>query len=97
MRVATFALVALVVTACTSQADRDIAAARNDAVNTMRSAGCDLNVTIELRPDVQAQCNEVRRVCYDGPLPELRATARACEEATTALTTLATTTPSGQR
>ena len=82
------ALDALLLVGCESKQDRQLAIAQEGARGTLRAARCDYDSTLVERPAVQEQCNEVRRLCNDGPAPELRATATQCAAATAALVTV---------
>ena len=83
-------LLAVVALGCSTPEDRRLETARDDARGAMAAARCDLNDTIANRQDVQSACNDVRLACYDGPVPELRATAGGCEAATARLATIST-------
>lgn len=69
-------------TACNSPQDRALSESRNDAVFTMDNVGCDNDNT---PAEVKARCAEVRARCYDGPVPEQRATANGCDAAVASL------------
>lgn len=90
MRASALILASLAILGCNSAEDRKVEAARADARGALDAARCDYTDTIANHPDVQAACNDVRQACYDGPLPELRATADGCEAAATRLSTLST-------
>jgi hypothetical protein len=83
-------VLAFLLAGCSTAEDRKVAAAREEARGALAAARCEYTDTIANHPDVQAACDDVRLACYDGPLPELRATAKGCEAATARLSTAAT-------